>query len=93
MSQIKQDPDKLKDYADSLSTHSAHWKNSIGALSTYMSRLGHSWRDDQFNEFEHEVRLLKDALGRYSEAIDAAVVDLRADADALERFLKIQVGS
>lgn len=93
MSQIKQDPEKLREYAHTLGAHGRYWKSSVAALSDYMARLGHSWRDEQFNDFEVEVRQIKNALEQYAEKVDTAVTNLQADADALEHFLKINIQS
>jgi len=90
MNQFKQVPEKLRDYAHSLAGHGRYWKAAIGSLSAYMSRLGHTWRDDQFQEFNAEVQQLKASLEEYSELTAITVASLEEDASALETYQRIK---
>jgi|GEM_PF-2940374 len=86
MNDVFQDPEKLRDFAYRLSAHGQFLKQSIGGLGSYMSRLGQTWRDDQFNEFEDEVHRLKLSLDVYAEKIETTVIYLEATAEAAKKI-------
>ena len=92
MQQIKQDPQKLRDFCDQLNGHADYWQGAITNLDAYMARLGHSWRDEQFNEFVMEVTKLKSSLDEFAKTTHTTVSELRKDAESLERFQGIQFG-
>ena len=91
MQQIKQDPQKLRDFCNDLSNHASYWQETIGQLENYMVRLGHSWRDEQFNEFGKEVSQLKLSLNKFETATRVAVEELLKDAERLEEYQRIQI--
>lgn len=90
LSQIQNDSEKLREYAHSLRAHGNYWNTSVTALSTYMGKLGHTWRDDQFTEFEREVRQLTTSLNEFSDKIDQVAVSLNGDADVLEKIRNVR---
>ena len=90
MQQIIQDPQKLRDFCDQLNSHASYWQGSIGQLEAYMARLGHSWRDEQFNEFGQEVTQLKLSLDEFSTVTRTTISELLQDAERLEEYYRIQ---
>lgn len=91
MQQIRQDPQKLRDFCNQLSNHASYWQSTIGQLETYMLRLGNSWQDEQFNEFGKEVSQLKSSLNEFEAATRVAVAELLKDAENLEEYQRIQI--
>ena len=91
MQQIRQDPQKLRDFCNQLSSHASYWQSTIGQLETYMVSLGHSWQDEQFNEFRKEVSQLKASLNEFETATRGAVAELLKDAESLEEYHRIQI--
>ena len=91
MQQIINDPQKLRDFCDQLSSHASFWQNSVGQLETYMARLGTGWRDEQFNEFAEKVIVLKLSLDEFEKVTRNTIVELLKDAEELEAFRHIQL--
>lgn len=90
MQQIIQDPQKLRDFCDELNSHASYWQSSIGQLEGYMARLGHSWQDDQFNDFGQEVTMLKLSLDEFATVTHTTISELIQDAERLEEYYRIQ---
>jgi uncharacterized protein YukE len=90
MQQIRQDPQKLRDFCDQLNGHASYWQSSIGQLETYMSRLGQTWQDEQFNEFGQEVTQLKSSLDEFAAVTRTTISELQQDAERLEEYYQIQ---
>ncbi len=90
MQQIRQDPQKLRDFCEQLNGHASYWQNSIGQLGNIMSRLGQSWQDEQFREFVKEVTQLKTSLDKFAGETKTTIAELHRDADRLEEYLRIQ---
>ena len=90
MQQIRQDPQKLRDFCDQLDGHASYWQSSIGQLETYMARLGNSWQDEQFNEFGQEVTQLKSSLDEFATITRTTISELLQDAERLEAYYQIQ---
>ena len=90
MQQIRQDPQKLRDFCDQLNSHASYWQSSIGQLETYMSRLGQTWQDEQFNEFRQEVTQLKSSLDEFAAVTRTTISELLQDAERLEAYYQIQ---
>ena len=90
MAQIKQDPQKLREFCDQLKGHVSYWQSSVRALDAHMARLGSSWRDDQFNEFAKEVTTLQSSLDKFAEETRMVISELLGDAEKLEQFQRIQ---
>lgn len=90
MQQIIQDPQKLRDFCDQLSSHANYWQTSIGEIEAYMVRLGQTWRDEGFAQFGKEVALLKSSLDDFATVTRVTVSELLQDAEALEESNRIQ---
>ena len=90
MQQIRQDPQKLRDFCDDLSDHAGYWQSSIGQLEAYMAHLGNSWQDEQFNEFGKEVTQLKSSLDEFATVTRTTISELLQDAERLEVYYQIQ---
>lgn len=90
MQQIRQDPQKLRDFCDQLNGHASYWQSSIGQLEVYMARLGNSWQDEQFNEFGKEVTGLKSSLDEFAAITRTTIAELLQDAEKLEEYYRIQ---
>ena len=86
MNDVFQDPERLLEFANRLSMHGLFLKQSIGGLGSYMSRLGQTWRDDQFEEFEDEVNRMKFSLDAHAEEISSTVIYLEAMAEAAKKI-------
>lgn len=90
MQQIRQDPQKLRDFCEQLNSHAHYWQSSIGQLGNFMGRLGYSWQDEQFQEFAKEVTQLKTSLDQFAEETQTTIAELHQDAEKLEEYLRIQ---
>ena len=90
MANIKNDPERLFDYARFLAAHGRAFHAGIGDLAAHMKRLGASWRDDQFVEFETETRALDRSLAEYEQSIAGVVRSLDADVEALRRVRNVR---
>ena len=91
MQQIINDPQKLRDFCDQLSSHANYWQTSIEKLEAYMVRLGQTWRDEQFNEFGQKVTVLKSSLDEFAEVTQNTIAELLRDAEELEEYERIQL--
>lgn len=90
MQQIRQDPQKLRDFCNQLNSHATYWQTSIGELQNFLSRLSNSWQDEQFEEFGKEVTQLKTSLDEFATVTRTTVLELQQDAERLEEYLRIQ---
>lgn len=90
MQQIRQDPQKLRDFCNQLDSHATYWQTSIGELQNFLSRLSNSWQDEQFEEFGKEVTQLKTSLDEFATVTRTTVLELQQDAERLEEYLRIQ---
>lgn len=90
MAEIKQDPQKLREFCKSLEAHSAYWEKATEELDRYMARLGQSWKDDEFKAFKDETASLRRSLANFREHTKYTVAELRQDADKLERYQRIK---
>lgn len=86
MAEVYNDPEKLLEFCHELEGHTKYWQTSIASLSGYMSRLGKSWRDEQFVEFESEVSQLQRNLNQFSEYAAQTISTLRQDAEKLKKY-------
>ena len=91
MQQIRNDPQKLRDFCDQLSNHATYWQRTIGQLEAYIARLGNSWQDEQFSEFSKSVIQLKRLLDEFATVTRVTVSELQNDAEELEKFQRIQL--
>ncbi len=91
MTQVRNNPEKLRDFCNDLNTHANYWQNSVRALENYISRLAKSWIDDEFEEFTSEVTRLRISLDRFSEETRQVIAELIKDAEKLENSQKIKL--
>lgn len=91
MSQIRQDPQKIREFCSELNSHVMYWGNSVMALENYTARLGSSWRDEQFEEFRLEVIRLRRSLDGFCDQTRQAIALLIEDAEKLEKLQNIKV--
>ena len=87
MKQIKQDPEKLRAFAADVSTHSHHLLQTVDELSRHLSRLGQTWKDEQFDYFSQDVEVIKNSLVEFSEEVNKVVHELNTDAEKLDKYL------
>lgn len=90
MSQIKQDPQKLRSFCSDLSYQAAYFKSAIGDLDGHLGKLGDSWQDDQYRAFRNEVQVLKRSLAKFEDDTRRVVSELLKDAEAIEKYQRIQ---
>lgn len=89
MSQVHNDSDKLRGFASQLDNFSGVVEEHLTRLRAAMGRLGHSWRDQEFEEFAHEFSVTQERLKRFIAETKRTTPLLRRDADALDEYFQI----
>ncbi|HEY0599195.1 hypothetical protein [Brevundimonas sp.] len=85
------DPRKLREFGDDLQSTVNFYKDVLGRLEGGVSRLGNSWRDQQYAEFVQEVKTLRQGLAVYIAEAEAARKHLIRLSDGGEDILKVQI--
>jgi uncharacterized protein YukE len=86
MSQVHNDSDRLRAFAHQLDGFSGVVDEHLTRLHAAMSRLGHSWRDQEFEEFAQEFTVTQERLKKFIAETKHTTPLLRRDAEALDEY-------
>jgi uncharacterized protein YukE len=89
MSEIIQDPAKLRSFCSDLAVNASFWEAMLNDLEKGMARLGDSWRDDQYGTFRNEVYSVLRTLENFSEDTKKTIDELSRDAEHLEKYQSV----
>ena len=89
MSEIVNDPAKLRSFRSDLAANAIFWEAMLKKLEVAMNRLGDSWRDDQYKVFQNEILMVKRSLEKLSEDTRKTMDELERDALKLEKYRNI----
>jgi uncharacterized protein YukE len=84
------DPAEVDAFAARLSETVDYYGRVVERLEANIGRLGRTWRDQQFEEFQEEVRTLRQGLTSYMDEARAARRTLGQLADAARAYHRIQ---
>ncbi len=86
MSQVHNDSEKLRAFASQLDGFAGVVSEHVNRLRSAMSRLGNSWRDQEFEEFVSEFSVTQERVKRFVEETKRTTPLLKRDADALDEY-------
>lgn len=89
MTEIVNDPAKLRSFRSDLAANAIFWEAMLKKLEVAMNRLGDSWRDDQYKVFQNEILMVKRSLEKLSEDTRKTMDELERDALKLEKYRNI----
>ena len=90
MAQINVDPQKLREFAGRLNRFAAQVDEHTAAIKSNITRLGDTWRDQEFERFVNEFALAQHYLTQFSEEARRNVPLLERDAEKIEEFLRMR---
>jgi uncharacterized protein YukE len=86
------DPAKLRLFAEELGRTLAAYKQAMEHLDARLSRLGSSWRDQEFDTFSNELRNTKRTVAEFIQEGEAARASLLRDAERAEDYQRKHAG-
>jgi len=89
MSQVHNDSDRLRTFAHQLDEFSSTVDEHLSRIRAAMSRLEHSWRDQEFEEFAQEFSITQERLKRFIAETKRTTPLLRRDAEALDDYFRL----
>ena len=89
-SQAHVDSERLRAFANELSDYAARIKDLDGDLQAALTRLGDTFRDDEYNRFCDRFRSSRQRLLAFVEDVKSVVPKLRTDADDLAEYGRIK---
>jgi uncharacterized protein YukE len=78
------DPERLREFAMQLKSYNEFIETMMAAVRQGTKRLGQSWRDAQFEEFETVLERTRNLLVNFTMETKQAVELLKVDAERLE---------
>ncbi|MCU1263950.1 MAG: WXG-repeat protein [Acidobacteria bacterium] len=90
MSQVHNDSEKLRGFASQLDSFAGVVDDHITRIRAAMSRLGNSWRDQEFEEFAGEFLVTQERIKRFVEETKRTTPLLKRDADALDEYFAVR---
>ena len=90
MSQVHNDSDKLRAFASQLDGFAGGVNEQLNRLRAAVSRLGNSWRDQEFEEFASEFAITQERIKRFAEETKRTTPLLKRDADALDEYFGLR---
>lgn len=91
MSQVHNDSDRLRSFASQLDGFSSVVDEHLTRLRAAISRLGSSWRDQEFEEFAQEFSVTQERLKRFIAETKRTTPLLRRDAEALDEYFRLHL--
>lgn len=91
MADIYVDPEKVKNFAVQLSQFSKFVDQSVDRLNSSMSKLGESWRDQEFQAFLRETQQTQQRLKNFVQETEKILPVLKKDAEAMEVYQRLQI--
>lgn len=85
-SQIHVDPERLRAFADELTSFVGVVEEQLNTLKRNVSHLGETWRDREFERFKDEFEAAQHALSQFADEAKQTVPSLRRDAERIEQY-------
>jgi uncharacterized protein YukE len=85
-SQIHVDPEKLRSFADGLTSFVDVVEEQINTLKRNVSHLGDTWRDQEFERFKSEFESAQHFLSQFAEEARQTVPSLKQDAEKIQEY-------
>jgi len=85
-SQIHVEPERLRAFADELTSFVDVVEEQLSALKRNVSNLGETWRDHEFEKFKDEFEAAQHVLSQFAEEARQTVPSLRRDAERIEEY-------
>jgi uncharacterized protein YukE len=89
MSQIYNDPDKLRAFAFQLERFSSALDEHLTRLGAAMSRLGNTWEDEGFAEFVSAFSNTRGRVSKFVQEANNVLPKLKEDAENLDQMLSV----
>jgi uncharacterized protein YukE len=87
MPQAIGDPDEIERFAFQLKAFTAQMRDSLAGLQGGFSRLGDTWRDQEFQKFAQDYQQTVVVMRHFIQSADAHLPLLRAKARKLRDYL------
>ena len=85
------DPEKLRSFAGSLKGYAGFIEESLSKLKAELSRLGDTWRDQEYEAFRDNFVKTQRLLHKFIEEAKRTQALLQRDADALEDAQRVRL--
>lgn len=84
------DPEKLRQFASQLKSYNEFIETLMSSLRDDTKRLGQSWKDDQFDEFEAILERTRNLLVTFTMETRQAIELINRDAQALDEVRRVR---
>jgi len=91
MSQVHNDSERLRSFASQLDAFASEVDQHLTKLRSAISRLGNSWRDQEFEEFVNEFSVTQERVKRFVSETRKTAPLLKRDADALDEYFGLHL--
>lgn len=85
-SQIHVDPERLRAFADELTSFVDVVEEQLNTLKRNVSQLGETWRDHEFESFRDEFEAAQRVLSQFAGEARQTVPSLKRDAERIEEY-------
>lgn len=92
MADVYVNPEELRSFANKLNGFSHFVEEQFNGLGGALSRLGDTWRDQEYQNFVDYFRRVNQTLKVFAEETNQTVPLMLRDADAAEHVHRIKPG-
>jgi uncharacterized protein YukE len=85
-SQIHVEPERLRAFADELTSFVDVVEEQLNTLKRNVGHLGETWRDHEFEKFKDEFEAAQHVLSQFAAEARQTVPSLRRDAERIEGY-------
>jgi len=89
--QVIASPETMRDFARHLDQSNHQLADVMNNLSSRVSSLGDTWRDDQYQQFEGAFTQASTMVNRFLEQAESYVQYLQRKAEHLENFRQVRL--
>lgn len=86
MAQVYTDSDRMRQFADKLSDFAGATSEELSQLRRFLSELGETWRDQEFDAFVVEFERAEQQLKKFVAETEKTLPQLKRDADAIDAY-------
>lgn len=90
MADVYVNPEELRSFANKLNAFSHFVEEQFNGLGSALSRLGDTWRDQEYHNFVEYFRRVNQSLKAFTEETNQTVPLMLRDADAAEQVRRIK---
>lgn len=84
------DTSSLRELGTALKTQAGKWASHQASLDIATRHLGRSWQDEQFFEFQQELKRLGDTMAEFTELAETWSTRLADKADRQEQAWSVR---